>query len=131
MDINNVMGYLRNNADKLSKAYSPAKLFDKIKVYAKKLGAKVVFAVLVLYYATFDSALPLKDRLMVVAALGYFILPLDLLPDALPGGFADDAAALMYVVKHIWSNLSPDTIIKAKAKVHDWFGEVDDTELTI
>ena len=127
MDIN----IFKNNLDKYASYYNPTAFFDKIKKYAKKAGVKTVYVALILYYASFDKSLPVKDRLMVVAALGYFILPLDLIPDALPGGFADDAAAALYVVKHIWSNLSDDTFQKARQKLSEWFGPINDSQLTI
>ncbi|MDE7189483.1 MAG: DUF1232 domain-containing protein, partial [Muribaculaceae bacterium] len=68
---------------------------------------------------------------MVAAALGYFIIPLDLLPDSLPVGFADDAAALTYILKHIWHNLSPETFEKAKNRLREWFSSVSDTDLSL
>ncbi len=111
--------------------YDPKALFEKIKVFGRKLGIKTVYVVLVLYYATFDKALPLKDRMLVIAALGYFILPLDFIPDTLPGGFADDTAALMYVLKHVWSNLSPETMKKAASRLREWFVDVTDEDLRI
>lgn len=107
-----ISGFIQN-IQSYSQYYSPQALFEKIKKVSRSLGIKSVYVILILYYATFDKSLPLKDRMMVIAALGYFILPLDLIPDALPGGFADDTAALMYVVKHIWNNLSEDTYRKA------------------
>ena len=73
----------------------------------------------------------MKDRLMVIAALGYFILPLDLIPDALPGGFADDTAALIFVLKQVWNNLTPATKQKAHDSLLEWFGEVSENELYI
>lgn len=85
----------------------------------------------VLYYATLDKRFPVKDRLMVISALGYFILPVDLIPDALPGGFADDTAALIFVLKQVWSNLTEETKSKAKDRLRDWFGNVSDDELYI
>lgn len=121
----------KKNLDKYAEYYNPASLFDKIKKFAKKAGVKTVYLVLILYYATFDKALPIKDRLLVVAALGYFILPFDIIPDALPGGFADDAAALLYVAKHIWKNLSSETFKKARMKLNEWFGEVEDSDIKI
>lgn len=127
MDIN----IFKNNLEKYASYYNPNSLFDIITKYAKKAGVKTVYIVLVLYYASFDNSLPVKDRLMVVAALGYFILPFDLIPDALPGGFADDAAAALYVVKHIWNNLSDDTFRKARQKLTEWFGNVDSSLLKI
>lgn len=114
-----------NNLSKYAGYYNPAGLFSRIKEVSKKVGVNVIYIVMILYYATFDKGLPIKDRLMVIAALGYFILPLDILPDGLPGGFADDAAALAYVVRHIWNNLSEDTIQKARQRVKVWFPDTD------
>ncbi|MBD5204140.1 MAG: DUF1232 domain-containing protein [Bacteroidales bacterium] len=121
----------KNNISAYAGHYNPTALFDKIKVFARKLGIKSVYGLLILYYATFDKSLPLKDRIMVMAALGYFILPLDILPDALPGGFADDMAAATYVLKHIWSNLSPMTAHKAASRLREWFDNVTDEDLRI
>lgn len=121
----------KKNLAKYSAYYNPDTLFDKIKKFAKRAGMKTVHLVLILYYATFDKRLPVKDRLMVMAALGYFIMPIDFIPDALFGGFADDAAALLYVFKHIWKNLSPETMHKAKEKLSEWFGEAEDSEIKI
>ena len=121
----------KDNLSKYSSYYNPAALFEKIKGVAKKVGVKIVYLVLILYYATLDKGLPIKDRLMVIAALGYFILPADLIPDAIPGGFADDTAALMYVLSHIWKNLTPETKRKARERLTEWFGEVPDSELHI
>lgn len=120
-----------DNLSKYAGHYNPGALFDKIKKVARKAGVKLVYMVLVLYYASFDKNLPVKDRMMVLAALGYFILPLDLIPDALPGGFADDTAALIYVLKHIWTNLTPETMQKAEGRLKEWFGDVTSSDLDI
>ena len=47
------------------------------------------------------------DALVVVVAgfLVYVVSPLDLIPDFLPGGFADDAAVVVWVVKSVRSEL--------------------------
>ena len=121
----------KKNIEKYSEYYTPSSLFDKIKKFAKKAGVKTVYLVLILYYALLDKDIPVKDRLMVIAALGYFILPIDIIPDALIGGFADDAAALLYVVKHIWKNISDETFRKARMKISEWFGKVEDSEIRI
>ena len=106
-----------NNLQKYAGYYNPDSLFEKIKNVARKAGVKLVYIVLLLYYSTLDEELPMKDRLMVIAALGYFILPIDLIPDALPGGFADDMAALVYVLKQVWNNLTPATKQKAQNRL--------------
>lgn len=125
------MSILKNNLTKYSGYYNPNALFEKIKKVAKKGGIKMVYVVLLLYYATLDKNIPLKDRMMILAALGYFILPADLIPDAIPGGFADDTAALIFVLKHIWNNLTPETKHKARTRLHEWFGDIPSSDLNI
>jgi uncharacterized membrane protein YkvA (DUF1232 family) len=50
------------------------------------------------YYCALDPATPMRVRGMLLAALAYFILPVDLIPDMIAGlGFADDAALLTAV----------------------------------
>lgn len=51
-------------------------------------------------------AVPWKSVVLVVGALLYFISPVDLLPDFLPGlGFLDDAAVVGYVIRAVRSDL--------------------------
>lgn len=114
-----------DNLTKYAAYYNPSRLFNKLKKVAKLAGVKTVHGLLILYYATFDKELPMKDRVMVAAALGYFILPLDLIPDAIPGGFADDGAAIAYVLRHVWKNLSKPTFEKARHKLNQWFPSSD------
>ncbi len=118
---NNITEF-RANMDKLRAAYSPEAFTDKIKHAAKKAGKKAVYYALLLYYASLDKDVPAKDRLMIIAALGYFILPADLIPDMVPGGFADDTAALIYVLKKVWNNITPATKEKARARTASLFG---------
>ena len=67
----------------------------------------------------------------MVAALGYFIMPVDIIADILPGGFVDDAGVLVYAAKLIWDNITPETHEKARAQLSKWFGEIDPADLTI
>lgn len=119
---NNIAKF-RSNMDKRQAAYSPEAFTDKIKHAAKKAGKKAVYYALLLYYASLDKNVPAKDRLMIIAALGYFILPADLIPDMVPGGFADDTAVLIYVVKKVWNNITPAAKEKARAKTARLFGD--------
>ncbi len=123
--------FFLKNLRKYRKCYSPEKLMDKIKRYGRLAGLKTVHAVLILYYASLDKGVPAKDRLMIMAALGYFILPVDLIPDMLPLGFTDDMAALTFVLRTIWGNLTPSVFEKAKAKLQEWFGLVTDADIAI
>jgi uncharacterized membrane protein YkvA (DUF1232 family) len=113
-----------------SKYYSEKKLWEKIKSASKVAGAKVVYAVLILYYAMTDSGMNIKNRLSIAAALGYFILPTDAIFDLTPLiGFSDDLGVLLFVLSQISSNITPEVLDKAKLKLDDWFGEFEEEDL--
>ena len=60
------------------------------------------------YYCALDPATPMRVRGMLLAALAYFILPADLIPDMILGlGFADDAALLTAVVGMVAAHITP------------------------
>jgi uncharacterized membrane protein YkvA (DUF1232 family) len=76
----------------------------------KGLGAQLPFVedLVAAYYCTLDPATPMRVRGMLLAALAYFILPFDFIPDMLPGlGFTDDAAVLAAVVALVSSHITP------------------------
>lgn len=67
------------------------------------------------YYAAFDKRTPLRVRGMLLAALAYFVLPADAVPDLLPVlGFTDDAAVLMATFQLISSHIQPEHRAAAK-----------------
>lgn len=101
-------------------------MWDKISKVAKKAGAKTIYGVLLLYYASIDSNISLSDKVKIYGTLGYFILPLDLVPDAMPiVGYGDDFAAIMLAIKSISGNITPEVRNKAQSKLASWFGEID------
>jgi uncharacterized membrane protein YkvA (DUF1232 family) len=60
------------------------------------------------YYCATDPATPTRVRGMLFAALAYFILPFDLIPDMIPVlGFTDDAALLAAVIGLVSSHITP------------------------
>ena len=59
-----------------------------------------------MYFCALDPVTPLRVRAMLFAALAYFVIPTDMVPDFIAGlGFSDDAsviaAALALVANHI------------------------------
>lgn len=112
--------------------YSRTKLFDKISRVAKKAGVKGVYAALLLYYALADGNVPLRDKVIVVGALGYFICPTDFIPDILgPLGYTDDISALMWALSRIWHNITPAVHEKSRARLRQWFPGVEESDLTL
>src|SRR5262245_20763896 len=60
------------------------------------------------YYCALDPATPMRVRGMLLAALAYFIMPEDLIPDMIAGlGFQDDAALCTVVVGLVASHTTP------------------------
>jgi uncharacterized membrane protein YkvA (DUF1232 family) len=60
------------------------------------------------YYCALDPATPMRVRGMLIAALAYFILPADIIPDLIVGlGFADDAALLTAVIGMVATHITP------------------------
>ena len=76
---------------------------------------------MVLYCVLRCPDVPLCNRSVILGALGYFILPLDLIPDLIPAlGFTDDIAALTLAYKAIQSSITPEIKARAEAKVKEW-----------
>src|ERR1044071_1509137 len=76
-----------------------------------RLAAHIPFAedLLTAYYCAFDRATPSHVRFALIAALAYFISPLDILPDFWPFiGLSDDAAVLAGAVRLVWGNIKPE-----------------------
>ena len=71
--------------------FSPEKLWEKIKGHAKKVGCEGIRSALRLFYALDNPSMPLKTKMVIYGALGYFISPIDVIPDFIPVvGFTDD-----------------------------------------
>ena len=76
----------------------------------KRVARRVPFVedLVAAYYCAMDPATPIRVRGMLMAALAYFILPADLIPDIVLGlGFADDMALLTAVVGVVSSHITP------------------------
>jgi len=83
----------------------------------KKAAGRIPFMedVAASYYCMLDPATPTKVRGILLAALAYFVLPLDLVPDFIVGfGFTDDIAVLAAAIAAIRSSLKERHYIAAK-----------------
>jgi len=97
---------------------------DKLSHIAKRAGVKLVYAALVLYYTLESDKVSVKDKAIIIGALGYLISPLDVIPDAIPiAGLSDDLAVLIYVLHKVWNDVSEEVKAKAKKKLNQWFDE--------
>ena len=109
---------------KFQGGFSPSAFLDKIEHIAKRAGAKLVYAALLLYYTLQSDKVPVKDKAIIIGALGYLISPLDVVPDAIPiAGLSDDLAVLIYALHKVWGEVSEEVKQKAKDKLYTWFDE--------
>ncbi len=113
-----------------SNKFTASDFIEKISRIAKRAGAKLVYAAFILYYTLQSEKISVKDKAIIIGALGYLISPLDVIPDAIPiAGLGDDLAVLVYVLNKVWGNVSEDVKEKAKAKLHKWFDEDEIAEI--
>ena len=104
------------------KGYSQESLWDKIKNSAVSAGKVVLEPALVLYYCALDPDTPAWAKSVIVGALGYFIIPLDAIPDLSPGiGYTDDLGALASAVAIVAAHIKDEHKEKAGEQLKRWF----------
>lgn len=102
--------------------YSEDGFWGKLASYAKKAGREVVDNALILYFSLQDPAVPTRFKAVIYGALGYFIMPVDVIPDVVPVvGFTDDFGILASAITAVAIYVSPETKQKAKGKTAEWF----------
>ena len=68
------------------------------------------------YYCAVDRHTPLAAKAVLMAALAYFVLPGDLVPDLIPAlGFTDDAAVIYAALRAVGSQITGEHREKARA----------------
>ena len=115
-----------NYADK----YSESSLFDKITSTIKSAGLKLIYEALLLFYVTENPNCPMKVKAAIFAALGYFISPIDVIPDFTPiVGYSDDAGAIALALCLAQIYIDDTVREKARNKIRDIFGSKVAAEL--
>ncbi|MFC1564354.1 YkvA family protein [candidate division KSB1 bacterium] len=74
-----------------------------------------------LWKLSLDPDVPAKSKAMLAGAVAYFVLPVDLLPEAIlgPFGYLDDIALAAYVLNKVVNDTPPELIRKYWAGEHD------------
>lgn len=112
--------------------FSVSRFWAKLSRYARKAGIKVVNMALVLYYVATDASTSARDKAIIYGALGYFILPVDVIPDAIPVvGFSDDLTALVGACTAVAANITPAIRAKARERLARWFPSATESQLAL
>ena len=116
-----------SNLKSYEKDFSESKLRQKLEKVGRSIGATVLYPVLLLYNLFKSDEVNLKDKALIIGALGYFILPIDLIPDALVGvGYADDITALMAVLTALAACMSDTIQETSKEQLKNLVGDYDE-----
>lgn len=88
----------------------------------KRVAKRVPFAEdgVAAFLCARDPATPRRVKLTLLAALGYFVLPVDTLPDILPiFGFTDDAAVIAAAIAAVAGSITPEHRERARKILAD------------
>lgn len=93
---------LTRNASRVKEKFFP----KLVRVLANVPFAEELVAA---YYCAFDRATPVKAKGILIGALAYFILPIDVIPDFILGlGFTDDMAVLLAAFNVVRTHVTED-----------------------
>ena len=111
------------NYEKYQEHYSEDGFWEKVKTVAIKAGVKVIYTAMKLYYAAKNEKTPAWAKGVIFGALGYFILPIDLIPDVMPVvGFTDDLGVMLAAIAAVAIYVTPEVKTQAKEQLSKWFG---------
>ncbi len=109
--------------------YNEKKFLGKLKKLLVQLGEEVALRLLMLYFLMGSKKVPLKIRMLIMAALGYFVLPSDLISDFIPAlGFTDDIAFLTYTFNQAAKYADDGIRKKASEKLESWISKKENSQ---
>jgi uncharacterized membrane protein YkvA (DUF1232 family) len=93
------------------------RLGGKLFAMLRRLAGRLPFAedALAAWFCARDPATPRRMRYTLLGAIGYFVLPVDAVPDFLPlVGFTDDAAVIAAAIASVAAAIRPEHREKAR-----------------
>lgn len=96
-------------APRYERHYNEDSFWRKLRKYAGKWGEKLMLPAMMLYCMLKSPKVSLRDKTIILGALGYLILPLDAMPDFIPMlGIVDDISAIMLAIKTLDKDITPE-----------------------
>jgi uncharacterized membrane protein YkvA (DUF1232 family) len=115
---------VQDKTDPYRRYYSDESFWRKIGRFGRLAGAKAVYQAVLLWYVATKPSTPLPVKLLIFGGLGYFILPIDAVPDFLVGiGYADDMAILVGLISAYGMYMDDASKARARAKVREICGQ--------
>lgn len=112
------------NADHYRQHYSEEGFWKKVAKSSRKAGRKALTPALRMYYSARDSSTPTWARTTLYGALGYFISPIDAIPDLTPIlGYTDDIGVMAAATAVVAMHITKEHIQKAEEQLERWLGQ--------
>ena len=109
---------LPEDVERYGKHYNESDFWTKLQKLPRSAVGQVLEKALLLRELLLDGATPLWVKGTILGALGYLILPIDLVPDVLPGvGFVDDIAAMGLVLANLKGMVTDEVRQRAKKRM--------------
>ncbi|WP_431281011.1 YkvA family protein [Humitalea sp. 24SJ18S-53] len=101
----------------------PKRFLGTARAAFRRAGEAVAMEAMKAWHLAQDPATPRQTKMILYGALAYFVLPIDAVPDFLPGvGFTDDAAALTAALVATNAAMTEAVMERARASVQKLFG---------
>ncbi len=108
-----------------SNSYSDPNFRAKVGTYAQAAGVEVIDRAFQLYYAAHGPNTPVWAKATIIGALGYFISPVDAIPDLVPVvGYSDDLGVLVLATATVAAYITPEVKAQAKQAQKDMWSNV-------
>ncbi|WP_235958266.1 MULTISPECIES: YkvA family protein [Flammeovirga] len=115
---------------KYVKGFQENQFLEKLINIAKKAGEKVVYIGLVLFFMYIDTETPKKAKVAIAGALGYLLIPFDLIPDFIPiVGYSDDFSVVLAAASYVAVCLKEEHLNLAVKKMEEWFDDFEASEV--
>jgi len=109
--------------------FSPTLLAQKVRLLGTKAGVRLTYTLLLLFYAYRQKDTPFWAKNIVLGVLGYFIAPIDGIPDLTPFvGYTDDFGMLTFGLVTIAAYISKEVRLSAKTAVYKLFPKANEHE---
>lgn len=103
-------------------AYSDERFWRKLTRYGMRAGREVALKALQLYFVLKRPDVPIWAKSTIIGALGYFISPLDAIPDFIAGvGYTDDASVLAAALVAVSIYIDEDIKRQAEVALSRWW----------
>ncbi len=107
-------------------AAKEVRLFSKISRTLGRVGKKLIYRSLLLYYAYRRKSTPRWAKAVILGALGYFISIVDFIPDIIPVlGYTDDFFMIALALFTLSFYINDDIRAQAREKMNKWFPLTD------